>query len=84
MAIKITFNGIDMNDSEESFLYIESLINEDTKVSGSMGTEFNYFVFNDVNKEVLMYYIKEFNKLKNIENEVKFDIQTNDGKAKNL
>lgn len=84
MATKIIFNGKDMKDSEESFLYIESVIKEDILVSGSMGTKHNYYVFNNVNKDVFMYYIKEFNKLKNTEKEVTFDIQTNAIKTINL
>lgn len=84
MATKIIFNGKDMKDSEESFLLIERSIKEDTLVSGSMGTKHHYYVFNNVNKDVFMYYIKEFNKLKNTEKEVTFDIQTNAIKTINL
>lgn len=85
MDTKIIFNGKTLKDSKESFLDIVRQLTEDTKISGSMGTENNYYVFSNVNKETFMYYVNEFNKLKkNTKKEVKFVIQTHDGKARSL
>ena len=85
MDTKIIFNGHLIKDSKESFLDIDTQLTEDTKISGSMGTEDNYYVFSNVNKETFMYYVNEFNKLKQAsKKEVKFVIQTHDEKAGSL
>ena len=84
MGTEVIFNNKHFKDSDESFELIKSLIKENTLITGSVGNDNNFIIFNNVNKANLQYYINEYKKFKKLNKEVKFVIQTHDGKARKL
>lgn len=81
MGTKIVFNNKDMPDNKATFDHIQEELKSKVAFSGSIEGGNTIFLFKNVNKDKFVYYINDFNNLKNNNKEVKFVIQTHDAEA---
>jgi len=84
MAIEVIFNNTKYPDNEATFKMIQEELEAKVAFSGSIEGGNTIFLFKNVNKDKFVYYINDFNNLKNQNKEVKFVIQTHDAETGNL
>jgi len=84
MATKVIFDNAEFPDSEATFKMIQKELKNKVAFSGSIEGGNTIFLFKNVNKDKFVYYINDFNNLKNNSKEVKFVIRTHDELSKKL
>ena len=84
MATKVVFDNAELPDNEATFKMIQKELKNKVAFSGSIEGGNTIFLFKNVNKDRFIYYINDFNNLKNNNKEVKFVIQTHDESTKKL
>ena len=84
MATKVIFDNTELPDSEATFEMIQEELKNKVAFSGSIEGGNTIFLFKNVNKDKFVYYINDFNNLKNNNKEVKFVIQTHDELSEKL